>query len=179
MNEIISQPRWWLIRLVKMKRWLIWLISRAVLQPHTPEKRYLPRQQKDKKKHVCTLKLRKTDGSIVFTDSALKYVSSSPKMINFLSTHHAQKIYYHTSIRSFTSTMWNRLLPCNIYLDFSAGKGCSWNEMWWTCVLPLPLSRKTNDQQVVAFLPVAHMHQMFPEQERRTKEKGEELKGKR
>ena len=37
--------------------------------------------------------------------------------------------------------------------------------------LSLPLSRQTDDQQVVAFLPVAHMDQMFPEQERGTMEK--------
>lgn len=36
--------------------------------------------------------------------------------------------------------------------------------------LSLPLSRQTDDQQVVAFLPVAHMYQMFPQQERRTTE---------
>lgn len=37
--------------------------------------------------------------------------------------------------------------------------------------LHLPLSRKTNNQQVVAFFPVAHMYQMCPEQERRTKDR--------
>lgn len=34
--------------------------------------------------------------------------------------------------------------------------------------LSLPLSRQTDDQQVVAFLPVAHMDQMFPQQKRGT-----------
>lgn len=43
---------------------------------------------------------------------------------------------------------------------------------WCVCV-SLPLSRKTDDQQVVAFLPVAHMYQMFPEQERWTEKKKE------
>lgn len=36
----------------------------------------------------------------------------------------------------------------------------------WHC-LPLPLRRKTDDQQVIVLLPVANVNQMFPEQQRR------------
>lgn len=38
--------------------------------------------------------------------------------------------------------------------------------MWLHCAVPL--SGKPNDQQVVTFLPVTNMYQMFPKQQRRT-----------
>lgn len=49
------------------------------------------------------------------------------------------------------------LSSCCLFLYFICA-------LCWTCV---PLCREANDQQVVVLLPVAHMHQMLPQQERR------------
>lgn len=55
MNEIISQSRWWLIALtwlLKVKRWLLWLISWTVLQPHAPERGFHLANKGQKEAHV-------------------------------------------------------------------------------------------------------------------------------
>lgn len=77
--------------------------------------------------------------SIVFTDRALKYLSSSTKILHFSSTGHLRKCITSPSLKmiwkfaatSFTPAIWNRLMLC-ISIDFFTDKGSSSKEMWWS-----------------------------------------------
>lgn len=64
-------------------------------------------------------------------------------------------------VSSQKKNVWRHPPPLR-ELNLSKYKGCV------CCCLPLPLSRKTKDEQVVVLLPVADVNQVFPQQKRRT-----------
>lgn len=129
----------------------MWLSSWTVLQPRAPGRLIHPANKEQKEAHVH-IEIEK--------QRALKYVSSSPFLIN---------MSWKFAGRSCRVISIFKLDKPQLKLNVVELSKCD-NLCLSVCVASLlPLSGKTDDQKVVAFLPVAYMYQMFPEQQRGTK----------